>query len=252
MSVMTRLHLHHTGGAYTANGLDRRSYHRLAQGDGSIISGQFSILDNAPGRIKAGQYAAHTLSANTGAIGLSLCAMLGGQWSNPFACETFPKVKQVDAFIEEAARLCRTWDIPVTRRTVLTHAEIQITLGIRQNAKWDFDYDPYGVLDSRDPLVIGDMLREKIIAILDVLPDVSGVPSGGPITRPQVTMPTVRQGMVRNEAVRVLQAALGLAVDGAFGPKTLAAVVAYQRRHQLSPDGIVGPATWTQILSQKQ
>lgn len=36
----------------------------------------------------------------------------------------------------------------------------------------------------------------------------------------------------------------GLAVDGSFGPKTLAAVKRYQRSHRLAVDGYVGPHTW--------
>jgi len=35
-----------------------------------------------------------------------------------------------------------------------------------------------------------------------------------------------------------------LAVDGIFGPKTLAAVKDYQRKHGLAVDGVVGPRTW--------
>lgn len=247
MSVMTGLHLHHTGGAYTANTIDLNSYHRLTQGDGSIVSGKWSILDNAAGRIRKGQYAAHTLNANTGKIGLAMCAMGGGEWRDPRTCKFFPVKEQVDAFIAEAARLCRTWDIKVTRKTVLTHAEVQETLGIRQKNKWDFDYDPYAVLDTRDPIEIGDMIREKISAQMGILPDVSGVPAGGDISRSQVTMPLIKQGAT-GETVRVLQAALGVAVDGGFGPKTRAAVIAFQRKHQLTPDGVVGPATWSEIL----
>lgn len=37
------------------------------------------------------------------------------------------------------------------------------------------------------------------------------------------------------------------AVDGIFGEKTQAAVKAFQRQFNLTPDGIVGPATWNRI-----
>jgi hypothetical protein len=39
-----------------------------------------------------------------------------------------------------------------------------------------------------------------------------------------------------------------LKIDGHFGPKTHAAVVAYQRRYRLTADGIVGPQTWHQLM----
>lgn len=44
--------------------------------------------------------------------------------------------------------------------------------------------------------------------------------------------------------VKRLQAALGIVPDGIFGPRTLAAVTTFQRRHDLAPDGICGPRTW--------
>lgn len=40
-----------------------------------------------------------------------------------------------------------------------------------------------------------------------------------------------------------------LAVDGEFGPATLAAVEDYQRSRRLTVDGIVGPQTWTALLT---
>jgi peptidoglycan hydrolase-like protein with peptidoglycan-binding domain len=43
--------------------------------------------------------------------------------------------------------------------------------------------------------------------------------------------------------VKGLQARLGVAVDGDFGPLTEAAVVQFQRAHGLTPDGIVDAAT---------
>jgi len=57
--------------------------------------------------------------------------------------------------------------------------------------------------------------------------------------------------------VRIIQErlnALGqtppLVLDGVFGPRTEAAVMAFQRRFNLNPDGIVGPLTWAEIMRQ--
>lgn len=48
----------------------------------------------------------------------------------------------------------------------------------------------------------------------------------------------------RGPAVAVLQRALRVPDDGAFGPGTLEAVMGFQTAHGLTPDGIVGRATW--------
>lgn len=42
----------------------------------------------------------------------------------------------------------------------------------------------------------------------------------------------------------------GLSVDGIAGPKTVAAIKAYQRDKGLSVDGIAGPKTWTALLTK--
>ena len=39
-------------------------------------------------------------------------------------------------------------------------------------------------------------------------------------------------------------------IDGIFGPKTKAAVIAYQTAHNLEPDGIAGPLTWASLQGE--
>ncbi len=66
------------------------------------------------------------------------------------------------------------------------------------------------------------------------------------------TNPTLREGS-RGAAVTTLQNKLKAAgfnpgpVDGIFGPKTKAAVVAFQRAKGITVDGIVGPQTWGKL-----
>jgi peptidoglycan hydrolase-like protein with peptidoglycan-binding domain len=52
---------------------------------------------------------------------------------------------------------------------------------------------------------------------------------------------------MRSELVRTVQAKIGVQPDGAFGPKTEAAVRTFQHNHGLTPDGIVGPKTWAAL-----
>lgn len=63
----------------------------------------------------------------------------------------------------------------------------------------------------------------------------------------------LRQGSRGTEVTRLQQRlnAVGirpsLSADGVFGAKTRTAVVAFQRRVNITPDGIVGPQTWTRL-----
>lgn len=62
---------------------------------------------------------------------------------------------------------------------------------------------------------------------------------------------TIRKGSV-GESVKVLQKALHLIVDGVFGLITDEAVRDLQRKNGLKDDGIVGDATWSLLLGDKE
>jgi N-acetyl-anhydromuramyl-L-alanine amidase AmpD len=62
-------------------------------------------------------------------------------------------------------------------------------------------------------------------------------------------MKTIKKGC-KGDEVKTLQKLLGVAVDGDFGPKTEAAVIAFQKAHAKEcgdADGIVGPKTWAAL-----
>ena len=69
---------------------------------------------------------------------------------------------------------------------------------------------------------------------------------------PVTTQPMLRTGS-RGDAVRKLQELLNAkgytcgSVDGIFGSKTYAAVLAFQKANGLAADGIVGPLTWAKL-----
>ena len=71
-------------------------------------------------------------------------------------------------------------------------------------------------------------------------------------TKKTPSYPTIRRG-AKGELVTQLQSLLAkdgstLEIDGIFGCGTQSAVRAFQQRHGLTVDGIVGPQTWGELL----
>jgi hypothetical protein len=165
-AAMSRIHVHWTAGGHTANATDKNAYHILIQGNGSLVRANKSIAANAPG--SGMTPASHTRNANTGAIGVSMCCMAGARES-PFSSGPHPMTQvQWDAMIEVVAALAKRYQIPVTRSTILTHAEVQPTLGITQSNKWDitrlsFDASVVGHYP------VGDKMRRAVAVALDAL-----------------------------------------------------------------------------------
>ena len=182
---MKRIHLHWTVGRYKPNATDLKSYHILIDGDGKPVRGNGSIANNAPGA--SGKQVSHTLNANTGAIGVSLCSMVGAKES-PFNPGPNPFTKvQWEAAVSVIARLALQYEIGVTPVTILTHAEVEPNLLIKQNGKWDITRLPFddGVSGFKP---VGDKLRREVAAVLDIL---KGIPNTPP-TDPSLMLPRFR------------------------------------------------------------
>lgn len=164
-AVMRRVICHWTAGAHKASAFDAKHYHILIEADGKLVRGKPSIVLNDARGAKAG-YAAHTLNCNTGSIGVSLCCMAGAKES-PFDAGSAPMTRaQFDRLAEVVAALCRRYGVKVSPQTVLSHAEVQANLGIKQRGKIDISMLPFmrsGVIGARE---CGDMLRKRVGELL--------------------------------------------------------------------------------------
>ncbi len=75
----------------------------------------------------------------------------------------------------------------------------------------------------------------------------------GPISDviPYDRFPVIQRGSTDEVWVKIAQAGVGLMftdADGGFGDKTNHWVIDFQKKHGLTPDGIVGPKTWKAIF----
>lgn len=160
---LERIIFHWTAGNHRASSLDRSHYHILIEADGKLVRGTPSIAANGIGG--TGPRASHTLNANTGSIGVSLCCMAGAV-ENPFNAGKAPMTAvQWKTLADVLADLCRRYGIPVTPKTVLSHAEVEKNLGIKQRQKWDISrlaFDP-SLVGAK---ACGDAMRAAVAAKL--------------------------------------------------------------------------------------
>lgn len=156
---MKRIIIHWTAGRHKPNTVDRAAYHWLIEGDGTVTNGMLSPEANLS--TDDDNYAAHTLNLNTGSIGIAVCAMHEAEES-PFDWGRAPITPaQLASLARHTASVARRYGIAISKRTVLTHAEVQPTLGVRQKAKWDITVLP-GMDKPGDPIEVGDRIRDMI------------------------------------------------------------------------------------------
>ena len=157
---MNRIIMHWSAGSGVVSPLEKDHYHFVVNKQGIVVPGTHKVEDNVP-PLKSGSYAAHTWKLNSNSIGVAISAMAGAT-ERPFSFGTHPMSElQVDALCRLVAALSIKHGVPVTPETVLTHAEVQPTLGVTQRAKWDITWLP-GMEKPTDPRTVGDILRTKI------------------------------------------------------------------------------------------
>lgn len=234
--MINRIIWHWAVTGYNITSHAKKAYHYLIDGTGKVHSGDFPVSANAAGKsLVTGSYAPHTRGLNSGSIGNSVLSMAGAQ-EVPFTTGPYPmKENQIDALLQLTASQIKEYNIDLTPRTVLSHAEVQPTLGVKQSGKWDYMWLP-GMSEPKNPVDVGNILRERLSRLL-----VNYKPSLQLTARS-----TIKRGS-RGPDVFALQTVLKLEADSVFGPATQAAVEKFQKSKQLLPDGIVGPMTWAAL-----
>lgn len=153
---------HWTAGSHGIIELERKSYNALFDNQGNWYDGGATAQEQVHYDWRNGIGVSHTKSMNTGWLGASVDAMAGAtefplNWgSNPVTWEG------IDAMLDWTMEQCEEYDIPVSPWTVLSHAEVQQTLGVTQKWKWDYKVLP-GYDRSVDARIVGDILRDRMI-----------------------------------------------------------------------------------------
>lgn len=119
---------------------------------------------------------------------------------------------------------------------------------IGRGAEFCAGHKEYALPKGRKPDTSFDMVafRAGVAGIVNgTAPTPNLIPAVEPPTNqgPGLGRPTLRRGASGN-FVKQMQVKLKVDADGSFGANTEAAMRAFQRVHNLVPDGIVGPKTW--------
>lgn len=121
---------------------------------------------------------------------------------------------------------------------------------IRQKPIMCCGHKEYALPQGRKPDPLFDMntFRQDVDAILrGSAPAPRLIPAVEPTASARPTLRRGATGSLVEQIQSILNVNTTSGGKGAFGPKTEAAVRAFQREHDLVPDGIVGPKTWSAL-----
>jgi N-acetyl-anhydromuramyl-L-alanine amidase AmpD len=184
----------------------------------------------------------HAPGANHDGIGIELAGrarQVRREWSDRYSAATLARAADLTAELCLRHAIPANWlhaaDLKAGKRGLTTHAAV--SLAFRRSTHTDpgrgFPFERFVVLVR---MALGGPVRGAL-----------------PLKPPP---PTLRRGSVGWQVTRLqrLLRQQGLLlppapIDGAFGPVTEAAVKAFQERHGLEVDGIVGPLTWGALVT---
>lgn len=162
-SGLHRINWHWTAGRNVPSADDLKHYNDVFDHLGNQYDGAARPEHQANYNWRKGIGVSHTKSCNTGVIGQAVAGMHGAEgwpsleWGNhPITWEG------IDAMLERSAMYGRKFDIPCTPWSMMTHAEVQETMGIKQNNKWDYMVLP-GDTKVRPAREVGDVLRARLV-----------------------------------------------------------------------------------------
>ena len=166
-SGINRIHWHWTASTYEVNDNVTKHYNNCFDIKGICYNGGSLPKDQASYDYKRGVGVSHTLNANTGAIGLAVVACADRKvtnWAKGIVnIGKYPmNWKQIDSMLKKTAEYCLEYDIRPSPWTVLTHAEVQGNIGIKQRGKWDIRVLPDEPTVLLDALEAGNILRKRM------------------------------------------------------------------------------------------
>jgi N-acetyl-anhydromuramyl-L-alanine amidase AmpD len=255
----THVMVHHTASKPATDGAADVNYIINAKPWGGVICNLYLDRKGQWWVIAAGRSATNGGGVDTWGGGVPKDLMnfyaIGIEAANDGAGEAWPKV-QTDSYVKGVAALCKAYHIPVAH--------------VRAHAEWS----PGRKIDPAGPSPWAasgtwnmNAFRNSVTVALGQQPSPNQQPSPAPVKPPPPFNPAAGQfGLYpldshkatiklnsNGDLVRYLQGVLkrkgaNVVVDGFFGPATDALVKAYQVRHGLKADGIVGAAeTWPKI-----
>ena len=128
-----RIILHWSAGSYKPSQFDLAHYHCMIDGQGKAVKGKWNAGQTNPPW--------HVRRLNSGSYGLSLACMRGAVQGGPYGDQPMREI-QWERSAQAAAELIDAFNLRLSKRTCLSHMEVNWVYGLRQR-RWDVSELPW-------------------------------------------------------------------------------------------------------------